>query len=77
MLSVTGSALGMHKMTEDTVDIEVMITIPRSLIKEDVTDDKLATLLIEDLRELFEPEIEDGVQVNLVNISDGLIVESS
>lgn len=61
-------------MHEPTVDIEVMFTIPRSMIKEDTPDDVLAGLLIEDLEDLFDLEISDGAQVNLVRVSDGLLL---
>lgn len=61
-------------MSKPSVDIEIRFSIARDEIKDPVTDEELANLLLEDMKDEFGPEIEDGVMhISVRGISDGEI----
>jgi hypothetical protein len=62
-------------VNNETLDIEVRFVIPRQLLKElEVTasDDQIVQTSIENLKSQYE---EQGIQVHLASVSNGLIVE--
>lgn len=63
-------------MDNETLDIEVRLVFPRHLLDPNHTDDEIVEQVLQALLNEWSGEVNQGVQLHLSRVSEGLLVDA-